>query len=419
MKYWNYYWMLMLASYLLQQPKLLIGLLALVLLRRVLPAPGPIFRALGRRGALRNQLQLNPKNATAARDLAELELDLLRPGAALRWLDLALARCPDEAELLYLSGLALYRLRRYDEALSRLIASVHADARVRFGLAYLVAGDALLALRRWDEALDAYERYEGVNSSDLRGYLGMARAHHRLGNRQAAAEQVQEALRTYGLLPRHLRSSNFGARLSTFWFKVWKLREPKAIGQALGLAALATAGSSILGLGATIVWTAISDLDEPEFDLEPEACEELAERTPRSVAHLACLAKKVTFNTTYMEPSSLDVDAESLREYGIDVTRMQGLPSYDESTPNYMGYQIAIAGTTDARFVVYNEALNHRFKNIDFTDTALKAPVRIIYGEKLVTFEGADGQRRMYVGDQGNCAEMRDAGGDAHDVALD
>lgn len=73
------------------QPKLLFGIAALLVLRRVLPAPGPIFRALARGRALRKQLALNPKNALAARDLATLELDLLRPRAALGWIELGLS----------------------------------------------------------------------------------------------------------------------------------------------------------------------------------------------------------------------------------------------------------------------------------------------------------------------------------------
>lgn len=247
MGYWTYYAAWVLLSYLVTQPKLLVGLVVLALLHRVLPAPGPLFRAVARGRGLRRQLDLNPKNAIAARDLAWLELDLLRPKAALRWAELGLARSPDDAELLFLGGLALSRLGRHEEALSRLVAAVDRDPRMRYGLPYLAAGESLLALRRWEEALDAFDRALRINSSDLRGYLGRARAHHARGERAECKKQIDEALSTYRCLPHHLRRQNRGARLTAFWLRIRLMREPLAMLQAAllvaGLLALAALAS--------------------------------------------------------------------------------------------------------------------------------------------------------------------------------
>jgi hypothetical protein len=239
MRYWTYYAAWLFLSYAMAEPRLLIGLVVLLLLHRVLPEPNAIFRALRRSRALRDQVELNPANVMAARDLAIVYLDVLRPRAALHLLEAALKRAPREPELLYLAGLALHRLNRHEEALPKLVEALERDPRVRFGLPYLVAGDALYALGRFDGALDAYERYGDSNSSDVRGYVRLAKAHHRLGDREATRAALDEAIRTWRLLPGHLRRKGLRAGVSALWGRVWMLRDP-----------LTTAAACLLALGS-------------------------------------------------------------------------------------------------------------------------------------------------------------------------
>jgi tetratricopeptide (TPR) repeat protein len=125
----------------------------------------------------------------------------MRARAAIPLLQEGLALSPNDPELLYLSGLALHRVGRHEEALPALVRAVELDPRVRYGLPYAVAGDALAALKRWDGALDAYERYLADNSSDVSAYTRLARAHARTGDRKAASETLHEGLRTWGVLP--------------------------------------------------------------------------------------------------------------------------------------------------------------------------------------------------------------------------
>ena len=66
---------------------------------------------------------------------------------------------PEDAELLYLSGLALLRAGQHEAALERLVRAVDKDPQLRHGHPYFVAGQALLALQRWDDAVDAFERF--------------------------------------------------------------------------------------------------------------------------------------------------------------------------------------------------------------------------------------------------------------------
>src|SRR5687768_12299023 len=142
MGFWTYYLAIFLLAYLFQYPWLLAAIVVFFVLRRFIPDPWVWLRTAGRIRALRQQIDANPSNATARRDLARIYLQRLRPGAALRLLERALERRED-AETLFLTGLARYRAGDAAGALDPLVRSVAIDPRTSFGEAYLVAGDAL------------------------------------------------------------------------------------------------------------------------------------------------------------------------------------------------------------------------------------------------------------------------------------
>lgn len=227
--YFGYYLLWFFVSYAMREPRLLIGVAALLLLRRFIPAPGALFKMFSRSRRLRAQVSLNRANITARRDLAVIYLDGLRPRAAIPLLEEGLKLSPNDAELLYLLGLALHRARRHEEALPSLVRAVEIDARVRYGLPYLVAGDALAALGRWEQALDAYEHYVDGNSSDVSAYNRLARAHANTGDAKAAREALYEGLRTWGMLPASMKRRQFGAYMAAQWARATLLHEPWAI----------------------------------------------------------------------------------------------------------------------------------------------------------------------------------------------
>lgn len=239
--FFAYYLAWVLLSYLLRTPWLLLGIVVVVLLRRFIPSPAALFRLLGRAKGLRALVEVNRSNVTARRDLAVLYLDGVRARSAVPLLEEGLALSPDDAELLYLYGLALHRSGRHEDALAPLVRSVEIDARVRYGLPYLAAGDALAALKRWDAALDAYEHYIAGNGSDVAAYTRLARAHARTGDRKAAREMLYEGIRTYGLLPKSMKRRQFRHYLAAQRARVTLLHEPGAILIALGLALLLAA----------------------------------------------------------------------------------------------------------------------------------------------------------------------------------
>lgn len=238
-----YYLVLVLASWFLRFPWLLGLVLVVWLLRDRLPSPTGILFGLRRAKSLQGLCDANPKNAEARRDLARLYLGQLRPAKALVLLDEALVRMPDEAELLLLRGIALFRLRRYEDALGPLVRAVEIDGRIGFGEPYLVAGNALSALGRWDEAVDAYERYLDRNGSAIGARVRLARALSKKGDRPGALRELAEAKATWGQVPAYFRRKEFRGYVGLQWARVAVAREPFAVAVlvvALGVSALAT-----------------------------------------------------------------------------------------------------------------------------------------------------------------------------------
>lgn len=219
MGYFSYYLAWIALTFLVEYPPLLVGLLAIFVLRRFVPDPVVLFRTMGRIQALRRQIDANPANVTARRDLAMVYVERLRPGRALELLDEARKRSPDDAELLYLTGLAHHKKGSAEQALEPLVKSVQIDPRVRFGEAYLVAGDALRKLGRTDDAVDAYERYVATNTSSIEGHVKLALAHRAAKDEKSAKKALDEAFSTWAQIPGYKRRKELA-----WWLYAWACR---------------------------------------------------------------------------------------------------------------------------------------------------------------------------------------------------
>ncbi len=205
--YLGYYAFFMFASYAFRYPPLLVGIVLFFLLRRFIPDPWVVLRTLGRISSLRRLIDANPANVTARRDLAMIYLQQRRPGAALERLEQALQRFPQDAELLFLKGVAHHMRGEYALATKPLVDAVQSDPRLRFGEPYLLAGDCLLELGRHEEAIDAYDRFLSVNSSSVEGHVKKARAHAAADEKPAAKQELDQAIRTWGQIPGFQRRS--------------------------------------------------------------------------------------------------------------------------------------------------------------------------------------------------------------------
>jgi tetratricopeptide (TPR) repeat protein len=221
MGYWVYYLAVLIAYYAADRPEILVALLAFFALRRWIPDPVVFLRTWSRMRALRAQIEANPANAIARRDLARLYLERLRPGAARKLIDEALERDPESAELLFLRGLALQRSGEPGAAIDPLVRAVAIDRRVGFGEAYLVAGDALSELKRHDEAIDAYERFLESNTSSVEGWTKLALAHHRAGEEREGKQALREARATWSQIPSYRRRRELGWYVRAQLLRMW------------------------------------------------------------------------------------------------------------------------------------------------------------------------------------------------------
>jgi tetratricopeptide (TPR) repeat protein len=212
MGYFVYYLGFILAAYVLQRPPLILGIVLFFVLRPFLPDPVVLLRTWGRIRSLTRQVETNPANVIARRDLATLWIERLRPGKALELLVEADRRDPNNPEILYLTGVAKYRSGDAEGALDPLVRAVDIDPRVRFGEPYLVAGQALLKLDRHEEAEDALERYARVTSSSVQGLYLLGKARAARGDREGASKAFGEARTTFWQLP------GFKKRGQTSWW---------------------------------------------------------------------------------------------------------------------------------------------------------------------------------------------------------
>lgn len=216
MAYGWYYLAMIFLSYALQRPWLMAGIVLFFLMRPFLPDPVVLWRSWGQIQSLTAQIEANPANVKARRELAMVWLERLRPGRALELLDEARQRFPEDAELLYLTGLARLRCGDAEGALEPLVKAVEIDPKLRLGDPYLAAAEALMSLGRMDEAEDALERYIDANSSSIQGYVLLADVREKLGRKEDANKAIAEAIDTWKKLPAFRKKGQW-----SWWFRAW------------------------------------------------------------------------------------------------------------------------------------------------------------------------------------------------------
>jgi tetratricopeptide (TPR) repeat protein len=200
-----------------KHPALLVVVVVGLLARRWLPDPYLFFKFAGRIASLRTDIDANPHNAAARRELALIYLEKRRPRQALPLVLAALERDPQSADLLYLKGLALLGAGRPAEAIDPLVAAVHADPRLRYGDAYLKAGDALVAVGRLEDAQEAYEGLLAINRSSVEGQVKLGQVRRKRGDEAGAKQALAEARTTYRQLPGFRRRRDWPWALRAWW----------------------------------------------------------------------------------------------------------------------------------------------------------------------------------------------------------
>jgi len=199
-------------------PILLVVVVIGVVARRWLPDPYLFLKYAARIRSLDASVRANPENVTARRDLAVIWLAKRRPRKALPLVEQALARDPDSTELRYIQGSCQLALGESQRAVDSFIAVLHREPKFRYGDPYLRAADALLALERWEDAQDGLEQFLKINRSSLEGYVKLATARRRRGDREGSIGALDEAKKTYRELPGFQRRRQLGWFLRA-WFR--------------------------------------------------------------------------------------------------------------------------------------------------------------------------------------------------------
>jgi tetratricopeptide (TPR) repeat protein len=231
MGYWTYYLLSFLLAYALQYPYAAALAVVFWLCRGFLPDPVVWIRTMGRIAKLRTDIELNPANMVATRDLARLYLERRRPRRAIELIEKTRQRMAestrhpqgsrDDAELLYALGLARFRAREYEKTLEPIVGAVAIAPDVGRGDPFMIAGDALAKLGRWEEAEDSLERYLEQNQSSIEVYVKLARVRRRRKDDAGVKDALAQARQTWSVLPSFKRRHEWKWYIAALTAPVW------------------------------------------------------------------------------------------------------------------------------------------------------------------------------------------------------
>lgn len=231
MGYWGYYALSIMLAYATQNPAAFALAAVFWLCRGFLPDPIVWLRALGQMSKLKAQIELNPSNMVATRDLARLYLALKRPRKAIELIEKTRQRMAestrhpqgslDDAELLFQLGLARMKSGDYEKALEPLVAAIAIAPDVGRGDPYLVAADALVKLGRWEEAEDSLDRFLSYNQSSVQAYVKLARVRAKRNDDAGTKEAIGQAKQTWNVLPSFKRRHEWQWWLAALVSPLW------------------------------------------------------------------------------------------------------------------------------------------------------------------------------------------------------
>ncbi len=231
MGYWSYYVVSIMLAYALQNPAAAGLALVFWLCRGFLPDPVVWLRTMGRISKLRSEIELNPSNMLATRDLARLYLERKRPKKAIELIEKTRQRMAeskrhpqgslDDAELLFQLGIARMKSGEPEAALEPLVAAIAIAPEVGRGDPYLVAGDALTKLGRWEEAEDSFERFIASNQSSVQAYVKLARVRAKRKDETGCKDAIVQAKQTWGVLPTFKRRHEWPWYIAALASPLW------------------------------------------------------------------------------------------------------------------------------------------------------------------------------------------------------
>ncbi|MBX6352406.1 MAG: tetratricopeptide repeat protein [Thermoflavifilum sp.] len=159
------------------------------------------IRRMRRHAAVRQAIALNPHDANARHELAQMELARHHPREALEQLRRLPGSLRETPEIRYEEGVCLIELGRTAEGEALIRAALAEKPRLAYGDPYL----KLAALHVGDDpqqALHDLEAARTYNQSSCEALYRLAALYRRLGRMEDAQAALRECVATYRALPR-------------------------------------------------------------------------------------------------------------------------------------------------------------------------------------------------------------------------
>jgi tetratricopeptide (TPR) repeat protein len=193
---------------LIRHPYLLLIVVLVYIFRDRIPNPSIYLRRAKEFSRLKYEVNVNPYDSTARRDLGMVLLEKKRPKEALDNLLEALKK-DDSAEINHLAGVAYLHSGNPENAAEHLKKAVSLDPRFRYGETYFYLGEALLALGRPEEALGYLKTGLSINNTSIEGIYQYARALSALGRKDEARKAAEEGIGYHKANPGFRRRSDW------------------------------------------------------------------------------------------------------------------------------------------------------------------------------------------------------------------
>ncbi|MBI5190502.1 MAG: tetratricopeptide repeat protein [Nitrospirae bacterium] len=194
---------------LLQYPYLLAALVLAYVLRDRIPSPSEYFRRRKAFARLNRDVELNPYNSEARRDLGMIYLAKGMPKEALEHFREALKKEADSAEINHFVGLSLLRTGKPDEAVVYLEKSIQIDPKLKYGESYLYLGEARFATGKTEAALENLKTFLARYNSSIEGLYYYATALNTLGRKEEARKAAEDGIRYHKANPSFRRKRDW------------------------------------------------------------------------------------------------------------------------------------------------------------------------------------------------------------------
>ena len=180
---------------LFQYPYVLAIVVLAYIFRDRIPDPSAWFQRRKNYKRLMYEVNVNPYDSTARRDLGMVLLEKHQPKEALGNFLEALKKDADFGEVNHFTGLAYLRSGDAANAVGYLQRAIKLDPKLRYGESYLYLGEALTNLGKPEEALDALKIFLSINNTSIEGMYQYARALAALGRKDEAKQAIEDGIK--------------------------------------------------------------------------------------------------------------------------------------------------------------------------------------------------------------------------------